>query len=127
MRGVLSLVFLTGFALVCRGAQEKCRPARPAVPVLKAVAVDKNALKQVTTAAPKMGAEVSTPVSSLEAGLPHARKTADRPILAMAESGGWFFYATSVVSDEKTGAPVQFISGYAVKRDGRHVVGFSVW
>jgi hypothetical protein len=45
----------------------------------------------------------------------------------MAESKGWFFYATTAVRDEKTAAPVYFISGYAIKRGGRRVVGWSVW
>jgi hypothetical protein len=135
MRIMLSLVLLTGLTAVSQGSLEKPRPANPAfsvlkadvVPVLKAGAVYSNALKQVTTASPKLGHELPTPVSSLEAGLLQVRKTCDRPILAMAESGGWFFYATSVARDGKTGKPVSMISGYAIKRDGRRVIRWSVW
>jgi hypothetical protein len=127
MRIAISLVLLTGLALVSQGAPEKPQPARPAVPVLKADAVYSNALKQVTTASPELGYDVPTPVTSLEAGLLHLKKTSDRPILAMAERGGWFFYATSVARDGKTGEPVSMISGYAIKRDGRRVIGWSVW
>jgi hypothetical protein len=123
MQIVLSLVLLTGLVLVSRGAP----PAKPAVPVLKADAVIGNALEQVTSASPKLGSDVPTPVSSLEAGLLHVQKTADRPIVAMAEREGWFFYATSVARDGKTGEPVSMISGYAIKRDGRRVIGWSVW
>ena len=127
MRIVLSLVLLTGLALVSQGAPEKSQPAKAAVPVLKADAVDSNALKQVTSASPDLGYDVPTPVTSLETGLLHVQKTSDRPILAMAERRGWFFYATSVARDGKTGEPVSMISGYAIKRDGRRVIGWSVW
>jgi hypothetical protein len=127
MRIVPSLVLLTGLALVGQGAPQKRQPAKPAVPVLKADAVDSNAIKQVTTASPKLGQEVPRPVASLEAGLLHVQKTSNRPILAMAQSRGWFFYATSVARDSKTGEPVFMISGYAIKRDGQRVIGWSVW
>jgi hypothetical protein len=127
MRIMFSLVLLTGLAVVSRGSPEKPRAADPAVPVLKAASVYSSAIKQVATASPKLGQELPAPVSSLEAGLLQVRKTCDRPILAMAESGGWFFYATSVVRESDTGKPVSMISGYAIKRDGRRLIGWSVW
>jgi len=127
MRIVLSLVLLTGLALVSQGAPEKPQPAKPAVPVLKAGAVIGNALEQVTSASPELGYDVPTPVTSLKAGLLHVKKISDRPILALAERRGWFFYATSVVRDGKTGEPVSMISGYAIKRDGRRVMGWGAW
>jgi hypothetical protein len=127
MRIVLSLVLLTGLALISRGAPEKPRPAKPAVPVLRANAVMTMALKQVTSASPDLGCDVARPVTSLEAGLLQVKKTSGRPILAMAERRGWFFYATSVVRDGKTDAPVSMISGYAIKRGGRRVIGWGVW
>jgi hypothetical protein len=127
MHIMFSLVLLTGLAVVTQGSPEKPRPARPAVPVLKADSVYSNAIKQVMSASPELGFEVPMPVSSLEAGLLHVQKTSDRPIRAMAESKGWFFYATSVARDAKTGEPVSMISGYAIKRDGRRVIGWSVW
>src|SRR5262249_6052799 len=127
MRIVLSLVLLTGLAPVGQGAPEKPQPAKPAVPVLTAGAVFRSALEQVTSASPELGYDIATPVTSLEAGLRHVKKTSDQPILAMAERGGWFVYATSVVRDDKTGAPVYMISGYAIKRDGRRVLTWGVW
>ena len=127
MRIVLSLALLTGLALVSHGALSKPRPAKPAVPVLTADAVMSNALEQVTSASPQLGYDVPTRVTSLEAGLLQVKKTSDRPIVAMAERGGWFFYATSVMRDGETGAPVSMISGYAIKRDGRRVIGWGVW
>jgi hypothetical protein len=124
---VLPLVLLTVAAPLGRGAAEEPPPAKPAVPVLKADAVYSAALKQVTSASPKLGSDVPTPVSSLKAGLPAVQRIAGRPILAMAERQGWFFYATSVVRDRDTDEPVAMISGYAIKRDGRRVVGWGVW
>jgi len=124
MRLTLPLVLLTGLAVVSQGAPEK---PRPAVPVLKADAVYSSAVEQVTSAPPDLGHELPTPVSSLEGGLRSVQKVSTRPILAMSESKGWFFYATSVATDAKTGKPTSFISGYAVKRDGRRVIRWSVW
>jgi hypothetical protein len=124
---MFSLVLLTGLALVSQGSSEKAQPAKPAIPVVKADAVDPLAFRQLTSATPKARYEVPTPVSSLEGGLPYVQKVSKLPIRAMSESKGWFFYATSVATDEKTGSPVFFISGYAVKRDGRQVIGWSVW
>jgi len=118
---------LTGLAVLSRGSPEKREPARPSVPVLKANAVFSSAIEQVTTASPKRGFEVPSSVCSLQEGLLHLQKTSERPILAMAESEGWFFYATSVVRSSETGDPEHFISGYAIKRGSRRVVGWSVW
>jgi hypothetical protein len=127
MRTVLSLVLLTGLAPVGRGNPEEPRPAAPAVPVLRADAVDPLAVRQLAAAAPTAGHSIPTPVSSLEGGLPHVQSVSERPIVAMAESGGWFFYATSVARDEKTSKPRFLIAGYAVQRDGRQVIAWSVW
>jgi hypothetical protein len=126
MRIVLSLVLLTGLARVSQGVPEKPQPAKP-VPVLKADGVMPIALEQVTSASPELGHDVPKPVPSLKAGLLQVQKTSDRPILAMAEREGWFFYATSVVRDGKTGAPETMISGYAIKRDSRRIIRWSVW
>jgi hypothetical protein len=122
---MLSLALLIGFAALSQGSPEKPRPAKPAVPVLKADAVQSLIVKQVTSASPELGYRVAAPLSCLEAGL--LAMPSERPILAMAEAKGWFFSATSVVSDAKTGEPLLFLSGYAVKRGSRHVVGFGVW
>jgi hypothetical protein len=127
MRFTLSLVLLTGLAVVSHGSPKKLPPAKPAVPVLKADAVDSLAVKQVISASPELGVRVATPVSSLEKGLLYARKASKRPIVTMAESKGWFFYATSVAQDAKTGKPVYLISECAIKRNGCRIVGWSVW
>jgi hypothetical protein len=119
------LVLLVGIAVVSQGSPEKPRPAKPAVPVLRAGAVDARAIKQVTSASAELGYRIATPVSCLEGGLPYL--PSEERILAMAEVEGWFFYATSAVRDAKTKEPVHFLSGYAIKRDGCHVMGFGVW
>jgi hypothetical protein len=127
MRIVLSLVLLTVLALATQGADKKKQPAKPAVPVLNSRSVPSNAVKQVITASPEIGEHVPAAVCSLEAGLLQVRKITDRPILAMAEREGWFFYATSVARDRDTDAPLFMISGYAVKRDSRRVISWGVW
>jgi hypothetical protein len=124
MRFMLALVLLTGLAAVSRGFPEKIEPA---VPVLKADAADPLAFKQLISASQKLGSRAPAPVNSLKGGLPYVRKVSKHPILAMAESRGWFFYATSVARDQTTGKPVYMISGFAVKRGGRQVISWSVW
>jgi hypothetical protein len=121
---MFSLVLLTGLAVVSQGSPEK---PQPAVPVVKVDFVYPSIFEQVTSASPEVGYKIPTPVSSLEGGLPHVQKASKRPITAMFESKGWFFYATSIAWDEKTGEPRLLISGYAIKRDGRQVIGWSVW
>jgi hypothetical protein len=126
MRFVTSLVVLAVLALESPGSPDKPPSTKSTIPVCKANAVDA-VFKQVTTAPPGSGFCVSQPVSSIEAGLVQVRRISDHPIIAMAETKGWFFYATSAMTEDKTGEPVLFISGFAVKRNGRHVVGFGVW
>ena len=120
-------LILLALALPLSDATSPDSSAKPeiAVPVVK-VAIDGFALKQLTSASPRVVCETPAPVVSLESGLPYARKALMRPILAMSESKGWFVYATSVVR-EKDGRPVFFLSGCAIKRGGRQVTHFSVW
>jgi hypothetical protein len=118
------LILLTGLSVLNLGNPEN---SQPPVPVVKADMVDSFALKQVTTASPDLGIKIPVPVASLWRGLTYAQKAANRPILAMSESNGWFFYATSVARDDKTGEPRFLISGYAIKRGGRRVIHWSVW
>jgi len=125
MRFMSVLVPLTGLAVVSQGSPTKPQPVEPAVPVVKD-AVEGFAFKQVTSATPHVVSKASAPVSTLESGLPHVRKFSKRPIVAMSESKDWFFYATTVARD-KNGRPVLFLSGYAIQRDGRQVIGWSVW
>ena len=130
MRFMFSLVLLTGLAVVSQGSPQKPQPGKPAVPVVKADLVTTFATNQLLSAVqsvtPKAGYDLPTPVSSLQEGLPYVQKAFKRPILAMAESEGWFFYAT-VGGDVITGEPVYFHSGYAIKRDGRQVIEWSFW
>jgi hypothetical protein len=122
---LLSLVLSTGLAAVSHGGPEKPPPPKPVIPVLQADAVDERAFQQVISASPELGYRTTAPVCYLERGLLYM--PAEERIVAMAEAEGWFFYATSVVRDRQTGAPLHMLSGYAVKRDGRHVVGFGLW
>ena len=122
MRFMSSLVLLTGLAVVSQGGPMK---PEPPVPVVKD-AVEGFAFKQVTSPTPLVVSEATAPVSTLERGLPLVRKFSKRPIIAMSESKGWFFYATAVVRD-KNGRPKLFLSGYAIKRGGRRLIGWSVW
>jgi hypothetical protein len=127
MHFIGSIALLTLAAVASPGRPGQAQPGQPAVPVLQANAVGCRALNQVTSAARSLGQEVSAPVTSLEGGLPYVQRAFKRPILAMAEVEGWFFYATSVARDETTDAPVYFISGYAVQRNGCRVHWWSVW
>jgi hypothetical protein len=127
MRFLFSFVLLAALAVVSQGGPEQPQSTKHAVPVVQADAIDPLALRQLTSASPKAGSVVGAHVTSLERGLPHVQKVSKRPILAMSESKGWFFYATSVVRDGKTGEPEFFISGYAIKKDGRQIIGWSVW
>ncbi len=122
MQLILSVIPLTLFAVASRDNPEN---PLPAVPVVK-VAIGKLALRQLMSAPPKPAHQAPVPVTSLEGGLPHARKASMRPILAMSESQGWFIYAT-VVARDKNGRPVYIISGCGIKRGGRQVRYFSVW
>src|SRR5262249_36913670 len=74
MRFTLSLVLLTGLAVVSQGSPEKPQPGQPAVPVVKADAVSSFAANQlvnvVRSKTPKSDYEAPTPVSSLQEGLP---------------------------------------------------------
>lgn len=132
MRFMLSLVLLTGLSVVSQGRAEKPQPSKAAVPVVKADAVisfaSNQLVKVVQSETPMPGHEVPMPVSSLQEGLPYLQKTFKRPIVAMAESEGWFFYATiASLGDEITGDAAVFISGYAIKRGSRQVIEWSVW
>jgi hypothetical protein len=122
----MSLVFLfTGLYDVGRHDPTKAAPVESPVVIVNN-AVEGFAFEQITSATPLVVSETAAPVSSLEKGLSQVRKFANRPIIAMCESKDWFIYATSVVR-EKWGQPKMFLSGYAIKRDGRQFVAFSVW
>jgi hypothetical protein len=127
MRYVASLVALTALAVV----SQACTP-KPAVPVVKAEAVASfttNGLLNVgKSATPMPGHEAPKPVATLHGGLSHVQKAFKRPIVAMTETDGWFFYATvAFLGDAKDGEGAFFISGYAMKRGSRQVVEWSVW
>jgi hypothetical protein len=125
MRFLFALVLLTVVAVVSQGSSENAQPAERAVPVVKD-AVDPLAFRQLTSATPSVVGATPAPVPSLERGLRFVRKVSKEPILAMAESRGWFFYATAVARDGR-GRPEFFVSGYAIPRGGRQVIAWSVW
>ena len=124
MRFMFLLVLLTGPTIVSQGSEEK---PKPAVPVVKVNVVYPSILEQITSASPKGGYSIPRPVSSLDEGLPFVQKASKERIAAMFESKGWFFYATAIVLPEKTGEDPHLFSGYAIKRDGQRVIGWSVW
>jgi hypothetical protein len=66
-------------------------------------------------------------VFSITDGLADVRTASQHPIVAAADQDGWFFFATSVVTDTTTHQPSQFISGYAIRHDGRQIVYWSTW
>lgn len=110
------------------------RPAGPAAEASSSVyfldegnPVPKITLPQLTSENRKIAAELARPVSALREGLPHVQRVAEHPIQAAVEQGDWFFYATSTVNDQETHRPVTFIAGYAIKKGGREIVGWSVW
>jgi hypothetical protein len=124
MQLLYSLALLTGLAVVSHRGWEKAQLAEKAVPVAKDADID-FALDGLESGDPYVAAKVPAPVSSLESGLPHVQKVSKQPILAMAESKEWFIYATALGKVDK-GEPLLFISGYAIKRDGREVVGWTM-
>jgi hypothetical protein len=89
--------------------------------------VQKLALEQLQPSRARLMVEIPDGVSSLEQGLPFARKASGFPIVAATAYQGWFFYAYSVVKDGETFQPVQFLAGYAIKRGGRQILHWSVW
>jgi hypothetical protein len=121
MQLILSVIPLTLLAVASRDKPEK---PQPAVPVVK-VEIGEFALQQLRSP-PLSFYETPAPVTSLGRGLPYAQKASRLPILAMSESKGWFVYATSVLRD-KNGQPVVFISGYAIKENGRQLIHWGVW
>lgn len=132
MRFLFSLVLLTALGVVSQACPETSQPGKPAVPVLKPDSVTSfraNRLVDVARSSPPLaGYEAPAPVCSLQDGLSYLQKASRQPIVAMAESEGWFFYATTAgVGDEKKGELSLFISGYAIKRGSRQVVEWGVW
>src|SRR4051794_2183052 len=84
-------------------------------------------LPQLTSKTRKITGEVAKPVATVKEGLPHVQRVSQRPILAVAEQGDWFFYATSTATDQTTHQPMSFIAGYAIRKGGREIIEWSVW
>jgi hypothetical protein len=85
------------------------------------------ALEQVRRASASSVLRTRHPVVSVIGALPEVQKVTDRPIVAVTEYKGWFWFATDVVRDSETQAIQTFISGYAVQRDGTVVSQWSIW
>jgi hypothetical protein len=128
MRIATSLVVFAALAVQSPGSPEKPPSTNSTISVCKAKVVCPMVFEQVTTAPPESGITVASPASSIEAGLVQVRKVSPLPIVAMAESQEWFFYATSDMKKERpNGETVMFISGFAIKRNTCRVVSFGVW
>ena len=131
MRFMVALFLWIGLTVASQGSPETRPPGQPAVPIVKADAVSSftanRLVNVVQSTTPMAGQEAPRSVSSLREGLPFVQAF-KRPIVAMAESEGWFFYATvAFLGDEKSGESAFFISGYAIKRGSRQVIEWSVW
>ena len=126
MRCLSVLVLLGCLAAVSLGRPAPPEPTKPADPVVK-VALHESAVTQITSSTSwPVVLEAPAPVSTLESGLTQVRKFSKPPIVAMAETKDWFFYATCA-GGAKDGRPDWFISGYLIKRDGRQFTSFSIW
>jgi hypothetical protein len=131
MRFLLPLALFFGATVLSQGSPETAQPGRPAIPILKAEAVssfDFNQLVNVVkNSRPMAGNEAPKPVTSLQDGLRHVQKAFNRPVVAMSESEGWYFYATKAMfNDQKNPTSAFFVSGYVIKRDSRQVVEWNV-
>jgi hypothetical protein len=124
MHIMFSLPLLIGLSLCSLDDPEKPKRTNADVPTVKGVVV--LGMSQITSTTPVVAFDTPAPMSSLEEGLPCVQKGIDKPVLAMTEKDGWFIYATSVGRDENEKV-VLMISGYAIKRDGRKVIGWSAW
>jgi hypothetical protein len=110
-------VLLTGLTVVNQGSMQQFHQSAKTVPVVQNAVVLFNFGQR-----PSVVAEACAPVTSLEAGLPHAQRASKRPILAMAESEHWFYYATAVGPDGLGRPNGVLVEGYAIKRGSRQVV-----
>lgn len=66
-------------------------------------------------------------IFSIKDGLTEVHSICRTSIVAIADQGGWFFYATSAVTDTTTHQPTQLISGYAIRHGSRQIVSWSIW
>lgn len=133
MHPVCSLLLLVGSGPV--GHDTVGRPDKAAVGGEKLLIVKhdphnpvvlENVLQQVTENPHSAVSKSAVPVLSIQHGLEVVRKASKEPVLAAVEVDGWFFYGT-VVLNHQHGRPGLFISGYAIRRGGQDVIGFSVW
>jgi len=112
----------------CRDAKRTA--AKPPIevigrtPVSYAITVPQLASK---AKARKIAGKVAKPVSAIRDGLPDVQRVSKQPILAVVEQGDWFFYATSIATDQETHQPRIFIAGYAIQKGGREIIEWSVW
>jgi len=76
------------------------------------------ALPQFSRGAPPIFLKSKLPAFSLRQTLPDVQNISDRPLLAMTEYNGWFWYATDVAPSPDPQAIGAFVSGYAVQKGG---------
>lgn len=93
--------------------------ARPLVP--------ETVFKQLNAKKRTILAQSRNKIHSLGEGLPAVRAVSLLPVVAVAEQDGWFFYATGIFTDATTHQPVGFITGLAVRRGSREIIGWGIW
>jgi hypothetical protein len=120
-----SVVLAAGCCSQARRAASDTIP--PVVVTGRTPVVYRTTLPQLTSITRNIAGRVAKPVTSIREGLPAVQKISRQPILAVAEQGDWFFYATSTANDQTTHQPVSFIAGFAIKRGDREIIEWSVW
>ena len=110
-------VLLAGLTAVNQGSMQQLHQSAKTVPVVQNAIVLFNFGPR-----PTVVAETCAPVTSLDAGLPLAQRACKRPIVAMAESEDWFYFATAVSRDGLGRPNGVLVEGFAIKRGSRQVV-----
>ena len=77
---------------------------------------------QLSDGRQSMAGQTRHRVFSIRDELAEVRTVFLHPIVAATDQSGWFFFATSVVTDGITHEPAQFISGYAVQHRSKQIV-----
>jgi hypothetical protein len=85
------------------------------------------ALGQVTGADTVAEFKIRKPAALLPQVLSEVQSAADRPIVAATEYAGWFWFATDVARDSETKKVRTFLRGYAIQKNSRSVMKWSVW
>ena len=124
---------LIGCAHSKPGAEDKAAGNEVAVelvPVLEDVSTTRSSLdtafKQLKRGDAKVVLKLDKSAGSMNAALTDVRRVSGKSIISMVEYEGWYWFASSVVRNER-GWPRVYIAGYAVEKGGRQVIEWSVW